>query len=84
MVPCVQRGDNRDKEQTDVKKKDRLEVYWCKSYQRGTCGEKMPHMLQIKADEPPVLVVHFCAYCLQKDNRRMEHPEAECPKKGGT
>lgn len=62
--------------------KDRkAEVYWCKGYQWNNCQEKSPHMLQLKQDEPPVPVLHICAYCLQKENRREEHPEAECSKK---
>ena len=47
------------------KEKDRNELYWCKNYQRNNFSDTSPHMAQIKADEPPVPVLHYCALCLQ-------------------
>ena len=62
-----------------VKEKDRTwEVFWCKGFQHNQCTEKAPHMSVLKPDEPPVPVVHECAYCLQKEHHRMEHQECEC------
>ena len=61
--------------------KDRLDVYWCKAYQRNACKDKSPHFVQLKADEAPMPVVHECMLCLQKEGKREEHPEIECPKK---
>ena len=66
----------RDKERQHKDK--RVEVYWCKGFQKGTCGEKPPHMVTIKGDEPPVLVLHVCTLCLQWEGRREEYPESEC------
>ena len=81
MVPNVIRQDIKEIRIPTIKSKDRMEIYWCKMYQRNSCLEKSPHMAQLKPDEPPIPVVHCCAHCLQKDNRRMEHPESECPGK---
>ena len=41
--------------------KEKLKIYWCKSYQRNACTEQSPHMTTLRADEPPVPVVHCCA-----------------------
>ena len=83
MFPCVQRVETRERERAELRKKEKLEVYWCKSYQKGNCSEKVLHMVQLKPDEPPVLVLHCCAYCLQKENRKQDHPESECNAKKG-
>ena len=83
MVPCVQRPESRVVEKQTQKQKEKMEVYWCKLYQKGNCTEKSPHMVQLKPDEPAVPVLHCCAYCLLKENRRAEHAEADCPAKKG-
>ena len=85
MVPCAQRVETREKERVDSKRKDKSEVYWCKNFQKGTCQEKSPHMVLMKPDKPPVPVIHCCAFCLQKENKRSDHAEVDCPaKKGGS
>ena len=78
-------GDvKREGEDYRPKYKDRkLEVFWCKPFQRNACQERAPHMQQMRSDELPVPVVHCCAYCLQKDNRREEHAEIDCVAKRG-
>ena len=82
MVPCPVKGESRSVEaRGDVKKKDKLEVYWCKQYQCKNCSKRSPHLSQIRPDEPAVPVVHVCAACLQRENMHVEHPEQECPKK---
>ena len=78
MVVAGRKEDSGVKEQ---KGRDRLEVYWCKSYQKNNCKEKAPHFMQLKPDEPAVLVVHECAACWQREGRREEHLENESPKK---
>ena len=72
---------DKDKEVKKPEKSDKPDIYWCKPYQKGTCTEKSPHMMTIKQGESPVPVIHICAHCYQKENRRMEHGESECPKK---
>ena len=67
-------GSRRNKER-------KLEVFRCKAFQKNNCTEKAPHMAHIKMDEPPVPVLHVCASCLQKENRREEHSELDCPAK---
>ena len=81
-APIPGGGDGR-REIDEVRrpKEWKVEVYWCKAYQKNTCIEKHPHMAQIRPDEHPVPVVHMCAHCFQKENRREEHPEVECPVK---
>ena len=83
MVPGQVRMETKERERMEQKSK-KTELYWCKGYQKGTCKERSPHMLQIKPDEQPVPVVHYCAFCMQKDNCRSEHAEYECPKKGNS
>ena len=56
----------------------RAEVYWCKAYQNLGCELTSPHMAQIKVDEPPVPVMHVCAYCWSNYRKRKEHAEVEC------
>ena len=58
-----------------------LEVYWCKPYQTGACDLPAPHMMQIKPDEPAVLVVHICAYCWTIFRHRKDHMEMDCAAK---
>ena len=89
MVPCPvhhqQEGKNASTSTPEQDKKrtgDKLEVYWCKNYNKGTCNEKSPHMAILKSDQPEIPVVHICAFCYQKENIRQPHSEAECPKKG--
>ena len=76
MVTCY-----KGEKITEKKRPEKLEIYWCKPYQKGNCNEKSPHMMSLRPDEPPVPVIHCCAICLQKDGKRMEHPEGDCPAK---
>ena len=59
------------------------EVYWCKLYQTGSCEQHAPHMAQLRAEDPPVPVLHICAFCWANFKKRKEHPEAECTTKKG-
>ena len=84
MIPMAVSGGHgecREVEEHRRAKDRKVEVFWCKAYQKNTSSDKSPHMSQIKPDEPPVPVLHICAHCLQKENRREEHPEVECPAK---
>ena len=78
MISVVGPQEKKDGDEHRRSKDRKKEVFWCKGYQRKSCTEKSPHMVVIKGDEPPVPVLHICANCLQKDNRREEHPECEC------
>ena len=49
--------------------KKSLEVFWCKNFQSMQCDLGSPHMAQIKADEPPVPVLHICAFCCLRVGR---------------
>ena len=60
------------------RKQNKQDLYWCKQYQRGSCKENSPHLVQIRMDEPPVPVLHICAACYQRDGRRLEHAEQDC------
>ena len=71
----------REWEEHRKPKERKIEVYWCKAYQRGGCTDKSPHMAHIRAEDPPVPVIHMCAHCFQRDNRREDHPEQDCPSK---
>ena len=64
-------GRNLQAKSQDRGRVTRSEVYWCKAYQRGSCTERSPHMAQVRMDEAPVPVMHICAHCWQKDNRRL-------------
>ena len=77
MVPGVAKQDNRG--EVKLRSKEKTEVFWCKMYQRINCQETSPHMAQVKPDEPLVPVIHCCALCLQRDGKRNDHPESECP-----
>ena len=82
------RGDkehttNKEQKTDGRKKTDKLEVYWCKQFQKGKCDKKSPHLSTINASEPPVPVMHICAHCWQKENTRAEHNEQDCPSKKG-
>ena len=79
MVPCVKHTEKLSKEKTEHKegKKDKVDLYWCKNYNKGTCTEKEPHMATLKNDET-VPVVHICAYCWQKYTTRRTHTELDC------
>ena len=83
MLVTVSKSEGGDKDKHDYRRKDRdkSDIFWCKAYQRNTCNESSPHMAHLKPDEPPVPVMHCCAFCLQKDNKRVEHPESECTAK---
>ena len=83
VLPVYTRVETREREKQDYKKKDKTEIYWCKAYQRNMCNENLPHMMQLKADELPVPIIHCCALCLQKENKWQDHPECECPAKKG-
>ena len=71
----------REEERPRQKESRKMESYWCKAYQKNLCTEKSPHMAQLRMDEPPVPVIHVCAHCMARDNRRESHPEMECPSK---
>ena len=75
------RGD--DKKSDDRKKSSSFEVYWCKDFQQGKCDSQVPHMAQLKNDEPPVPVLHICAACWMQTKKRKDHAEqdATCPLK---
>ena len=62
-------------------KKAGYEVYWCKQFQTGNCELGAPHMAQIKPEEPPVPVLHICAFCWSSTKKRKEHAEADCAAK---
>ena len=83
MVPGVVKYDGKVLEKVDGKKKDKdkFEVYWCKAFQRNACVESSPHLTTLKFDEPPVLVIHCCAFCLQREGKRADHAEVDCPQK---
>ena len=82
MIPVHTTTDiKRESEHHRGTKDRKVETYWCKAYQRNTCTERSLHMALIRHDEPPALMVHVCASCMQKEGRREEHPEIECPKK---
>ena len=83
MVPCAGRQEIKERDKGE-KRKEKTEVFWCKQFQRGNCSERSPHMMQLKMDEPPMPVLHCCAYCLQKENKRVEHAEQDCPAKKGS
>ena len=59
-------------------KPQKMELFWCKAYQKGKCTESLPHLAIVRPDEPPVLVLDMCAIWWQKEGKRMEHPEEEC------
>lgn len=71
-----EKGKEKEKEE-----KKKTEVFWCKEYQKGMCTEGSPHSFQLKPDEKPVMVAHFCASCWQKDKKKKDHPEGDtsCP-----
>lgn len=89
--PSTEKEKDKEREKVVDKKFDlkadskptKLEVYWCKEYQKGECNQTSPHMSQLKADEKPVPVLHICAACWQKNCKRKEHPETDtsCPTK---
>ena len=83
VLPNTIRVETKEKEKVDFKRreKEKPEIYWCKNFQKNSCTESSPHMSSIRPDEPPVPVLHLCAFCLQRDNRRAEHSESECPSK---
>ena len=78
MIPICGRVESRKEE---CKERKEVDIYWCKPYQRGQCGEGSPHISNIKPDEPPVSVLHICAQCWMRDRKRLEHPEVECSSK---
>ena len=81
MLLMTGSGNNTVNTIQTERRKEKMEVYWCKPYQRNACNERSPHLMSIRNDEPPVPVIHVCAACLQRENKRLEHPESECPKK---
>lgn len=87
-VGVLDRWKPKEQEKKEEKNKEKVEkksveVFWCKDYQKGMCGESGPHMAQLKPDEKPVWVIHICATCWQKDKKKREHQEgdSECPHK---
>ena len=69
--------------QGEERKKNNVELYWCKQYQNGSCDKESPHMSQIRPDEPMVPVIHICAACWNTGRKKREHPENDpsCPSK---
>ena len=80
MIPTTFKPESRDKERSELWKRDKekVEVFWCKNYQRNNCTESSLHMAQVRPENPPVPVLHLCVLCLQREGKRAEHPEAEC------
>ena len=83
MLPSVCKTEAKDRKEIPRKDKDRLEVYWCKNFQHNSCQESSPHLMYLRPEEPPVPVLHICALCWQRDNRRAEHSEQDCSAKKG-
>ena len=67
----------------NVEHKKKAEIYWCKAYQNNSCKLTSSHISVIKADEPPVPVLHICATCWGQFKKRPEHAEVDsaCPAK---
>lgn len=77
-----QRYEGKDpKESKDKEVKKVGDVFWCKDFQKGNCQETGPHMAQLKPEEKPVMVVHICATCWQKDKKKRDHQDGDsvCP-----
>lgn len=75
--------EEKEKDRDKDKEKRGPDSYWCKDYQKGLCSETSPHKVQLKPDEKPVMVVHMCATCYQKDRKKRDHPDGDamCPHK---
>lgn len=86
-IKRLQEDQAQKEKEKENKKKDmegkKMELFWCKDYQKGVCMEPGPHMAQLKPDEKPVWVVHICATCWQKDKIKRTHAEGDqsCPNK---
>ena len=76
MVPIIHLKQDRREERREKRETD---IFWCKAYQKGQCGEGSPHMALVKADKPLVPVLHICAGCWSQDRKRLDHGENECP-----
>ena len=85
MIPpagwCQNMDNRRENEGVRPPKERKTEYYWCKAYQKNNCNDRSPHMAVLRQDEPPVPVMHMCAWYLQRDGQREDHLEAECPSK---
>ena len=75
MVPYG-RQVKSSKDGEKEKKKDKIDIYWCKAYNKGTCSENSPHLTQINDQSVPV--VHMCAFCWHKEGKKVDHKETEC------
>ncbi|KAL4224556.1 ATPase AAA domain-containing protein 5 [Mactra antiquata] len=53
--------------------------WFCPAFQRNKCSLKTGHTVTLKGKLR--VVHHICATCLQKDKRKLEHPECSstCP-----
>ena len=51
-------------------------VWFCQGYQKGLCPLSSGHEAVVNGRT--VVVQHVCAKCLQKDRKKVEHPEKDC------